>query len=54
MGFSTLVRICNLRYFFALRIVAEVTALVEIDSGAQKTPAFRSGWPVFKVGQHAF
>src|SRR5580692_3324682 len=54
MGFSTLVRICNLRYFFALRIVAEVTALVEIDSGAQKTPAFRSGWPVFRSGNTPF
>jgi len=54
MGFRTLVRLYNLRYFFALRMIAEVTALVEIDSGAQKTPAFRSGWPVCRSGNTPF
>ena len=43
MGFSTLVRICNLRYFFALRIVAKVTAVVEIDFSSQKGPRFSFG-----------
>jgi len=33
MGFSTLVRICNLRYFFALGRIAEVAKVAKIDSG---------------------
>jgi hypothetical protein len=32
MGFSTLVRICNLRYLFALRRFAEVARPVAADS----------------------
>ena len=50
MGFSTLVRICNLRYFFALRMIAKVTAAVEIDAGSQKEPGFSFGSPVIGSG----
>jgi hypothetical protein len=32
MGFSILVRICNLRYFFALGKIAKVAKVAKIDS----------------------
>lgn len=37
MGFSTLVQICNLRYFFALSHIAKVAKAEEIDSGRQRS-----------------
>jgi hypothetical protein len=54
MGFSTLVRTCNLRYFFALPMIAKVTAIVEIDSGGQKEPGFSFGRPVPGSGSTLF
>jgi len=33
MGFSTLVRICNLRYFFALGKIAQVAKVAKIPLG---------------------
>ena len=43
MGFSTLVRICNLRYFFALDSIAKVARASKIGPDQQKPLDFSLG-----------